>query len=197
MILCYLDTSEKNISIEEQRQIVTNYTNQHSNISIDIFFNDADISSLIQSLTTQDNLIISANIVCYGKTLRDIKNNIETLINKHCSIISVVEDYILTSDTNANIFIRGLEYAINIRNSLSSIVTKKALNDKKANGFVLGRTSRNKKRILDDKADEIMLRKIRGENNLQIAKALGVAPTTLYAFYKLHPKMKTVVIGDK
>ncbi len=66
MILCYLDTSSKNISIERQQEIVSAYAAKHENI--EIFFKDNDISALINALTAQKNTILLANVVCLGKS---------------------------------------------------------------------------------------------------------------------------------
>ncbi len=195
MILCYLDASEKNISIEQQQGIVSDYVAEHDNI--ELFFRDENISALIKSLTAQDNTVLLANVVCLGKTLKEVRDNIDKLTEKRCTLVLVSEGLVISPNHNAEAVIQGLNYALNIRNSLSSVMTKKALNAKKADGFALGRKCRNKKRVLDDKTDEIILRKIKGETNLQIATALGVTPTTLYAFYRQHPEIKKRVIGGK
>lgn len=172
MILCYLDTSEKNISIDVQQKIVVDYATKYKNI--EIFIKDSDISFLIKSLTENKNTILLANVVCLGKTLKEIRNNIDKLVKKQCTIVLISENRTISPKKNAKNVIQGLDYALDMRNSLSSIITKKALAEKKAQGFTLGRKSRNRKRILDDKQDEIILRKLKGETNLQIAQALEV-----------------------
>ncbi len=194
MILCYLDTSEKNISIDVQQKIVVDYATKYKNI--EIFIKDSDISFLIKSLTENKNTILLANVVCLGKTLKEIRNNIDKLVKKQCTIVLVSENRTISPKKNAKNVIQGLDYALDMRNSLSSIITKKALAEKKAQGFTLGRKSRNRKRILDDKQDEIILRKLKGETNLQIAQALEVTPTTLYSFYRQHPEIKKLFTGE-
>lgn len=194
MILCYLDTSEKNISIDVQQKIVVDYATKYKNI--EIFIKDSDISFLIKSLTENKNTILLANVVCLGKTLKEIRDNIDKLVKKQCTIVLVSENRTISPKKNAKNVIQGLDYALDMRNSLSSIITKKALAEKKAQGFTLGRKSRNRKRILDDKQDEIILRKLKGETNLQIAQALEVTPTTLYSFYRQHPEIKKLFTGE-
>ena len=194
MILCYLDTSEKNISIDVQQKIVVDYATKYKNI--EIFIKDSDISFLIKSLTENKNTILLANVVCLGKKLKEIRNNIDKLVKKQCTIVLVSENRTISPKKNAKNVIQGLDYALDMRNSLSSIITKKALAEKKAQGFTLGRKSRNRKRILDDKQDEIILRKLKGETNLQIAQALEVTPTTLYSFYRQHPEIKKLFTGE-
>lgn len=194
MILCYLDTSEKNISIDVQQKIVVDYATKYKNI--EIFIKDSDISFLIKSLTENKNTILLANVVCLGKTLKEIRNNIDKLVKKQCTIVLISENRTISPKKNAKNVIQGLDYALDMRNSLSSIITKKVLAEKKAQGFTLGRKSRNRKRILDDKQDEIILRKLKGETNLQIAQALEVTPTTLYSFYRQHPEIKKLFTGE-
>lgn len=194
MILCYLDTSEKNISIDVQQKIVVDYATKYKNI--EIFIKDSDISFLIKSLTENKNTILLANVVCLGKTLKEIRDNIDKLVKKQCTIVLVSENRTISPKKNAKNVIQGVDYALDMRNSLSSIITKKALAEKKAQGFTLGRKSRNRKRILDDKQDEIILRKLKGETNLQIAQALEVTPTTLYSFYRQHPEIKKLFTGE-
>lgn len=194
MILCYLDTSEKNISIDVQQKIVVDYATKYKNI--EIFIKDSDISFLIKSLTENKNTILLANVVCLGKTLKEIRDNIDKLVKKQCTIVLVSENRTISPKKNAKNVIQGLDYALDMRNSLLSIITKKALAEKKAQGFTLGRKSRNRKRILDDKQDEIILRKLKGETNLQIAQALEVTPTTLYSFYRQHPEIKKLFTGE-
>ena len=194
MILCYLDTSEKNISIDVQQKIVVDYATKYKNI--EIFIKDSDISFLIKSLTENKNTILLANVVCLGKTLKEIRDNIDKLVKKQCTIVLVSENRTISPKKNAKNVIQGLDYALDMRNSLSSIITKKALAEKKAQGFTLGRKSRNRKRILDDKQDENILRKLKGETNLQIAQALEVTPTTLYSFYRQHPEIKKLFTGE-
>ena len=180
MILGYLDSNKKNIDVESQRQQILSYTSETGS-EVDMFVQESEIKALRLSLKTNDHTVIFANIVALGASLFQIK---ESLL-------------ILAQSKNLAEILSGLELAIDIRNSLSSIVTKKALADKKASGFSLGRKSRNKKRRLDDKSDEIIMRKLRGESNLEIARALGVAPTTLYGFYRQHPELKTRFAGGE
>ena len=182
------------IAADVQQKIVVDYATKYKNI--EIFIKDSDISFLIKSLTENKNTILLANVVCLGKTLKEIRDNIDKLVKKQCTIVLVSENRTISPKKNAKNVIQGLDYALDMRNSLSSIITKKALAEKKAQGFTLGRKSRNRKRILDDKQDEIILRKLKGETNLQIAQALEVTPTTLYSFYRQHPEIKKLFTGE-
>ncbi|MBP3687100.1 MAG: hypothetical protein J6J35_01895 [Alphaproteobacteria bacterium] len=195
MILGYLDSNKKNIDVESQRQQILSYTSETGS-EVDMFVQESEIKALRLSLKTNDHTVIFANIVALGASLFQIKESLLILAQLNLTVVLVKEGYVWRSKNLAEI-LSGLELAIDIRNSLSSIVTKKALADKKASGFSLGRKSRNKKRRLDDKSDEIIMRKLRGESNLEIARALGVAPTTLYGFYRQHPELKTRFAGGE
>lgn len=195
MILGYLDSNKKNIDVESQRQQILSYASETGS-EVDMFVQESEIKALRLSLKTNDHTVIFANIVALGASLFQIKESLLILAQLNLTVVLVKERYVWRSKNLAEI-LSGLELAIDIRNSLSSIVTKKALADKKASGFSLGRKSRNKKRVLDDKSDEIIMRKQRGESNLGIARALGVAPTTLYGFYRQHPELKTRFAGGE
>lgn len=190
MILCYLDTNEKNISLAKQRQTVEDYIAQHPDAVIDIFIKNQDISTLSQSLTSKENTVIVANIVCFGASLREIRDNIACLTNNRSTIISVAENFVIYPDKTADCFIKGLDYAIAIRKSLSSIVTKKALAERKAAGVVLGRRTPNRTRVFDNKEEYIKRELAKGVTKVQIAKDLGVSQGYLYAFLKAHPELK-------
>lgn len=195
MILGYLDSNKKNIDVESQRQQILSYASETGS-EVDMFVQESEIKALRLSLKTNDHTVIFANIVALGASLFQIKESLLILAQLNLTVVLVKEGYVWGAKNLAEI-LSGLELAIDIRNSLSSIVTKKALADKKASGFSLGRKSRNKKRRLDDKSDEIIMRKQRGESNLGIARALGVAPTTLYGFYRQHPELKTRFAGGE
>ena len=188
MILGYLDENAKNIDANAQRQQIIQYATDN-NLAIDMFVQEADIHTLNTRLETHNHTLIIANIVALGTSLPLIKENMTLLAELNLTIISVREGFVWKPEKLKTIP-AALELVINIRNSLSSIVTRCALADKKAQGVTLGRKTRNKKRTLDGMQDEIILRKLKGETNLQIAQALGVTSTTLYSFYRKYPEMK-------
>lgn len=194
MILGYLDSNEKNIDVENQRQQILHYASENG-LLIDMFVQESEIKALQSSLKTNNHTVVFANIVALGTSLLQIKESILMLSHLNLTVVLAKECYVWQPDDLRTIP-AGLELSINIRNSLSSIVTKKALGNKKAQGFTLGRKTRNKRRALDGKQEEIISRKLNGESNLKIAQALGVTPTTLYAFYREHPEIKARIRGE-
>lgn len=193
MILGYLDNNEKNIDVEKQRQQILHYASENG-LTIDMFVQESGINALQSSLKTNNHTVIFANIVALGTSLLQIKESISMLFQLNLTIILVKEGYMWQPDDLRTIPAQ-LELVVNIRNSLSSIVTKRALDNKKASDISLGRISHNKKRMLDGKQGEIISRRMNGETNLQIAKALEVTPTTLYSFYRQHPEIKKLFAG--
>ena len=194
MILGYLDSNEKNIDVENQRQQILHYASENG-LTVDMFVQESEIKALQSSLKTNNHTVIFANIVALGTSLLQIKESILMLAQQNLTVVLVKEGYVWQPDDLKTIP-TGLELVINIRNSLSSIVTKRALDDKRAQGVTLGRKTRNKKRTLDGKEEEIISRKLNGESNLKIAQALGVTPTTLYVFYREHPEVKKSIMGE-
>lgn len=194
MILGYLDSNEKNIDVENQRQQILHYASENG-LTVDMFVQESEIKALQSSLKTNNHTVIFANIVALGTSLLQIKESVLMLAQQNLTVVLVKEGYVWQPDDLKTIP-TGLELVINIRNSLSSIVTKRALDDKRAQGVTLGRKTRNKKRTLDGKEEEIISRKLNGESNLKIAQALGVTPTTLYVFYREHPEVRRSIMGE-
>lgn len=188
MILGYLDRNGKNLDVETQRQQIIRYA-EDNNLKIDIFVQETDICTLHTRLGTYNHILIIANIVALGISLPTIRENIAMFAEMNLTIVSVKEGFIWQSEDLTAIQ-QGLEVAINIRNSLSSIVTRRALAECKSQGMKLGRKARNKKRVFDGREEEIRKKLAKGVTKVQIAKDFGVAQGTLYAFLKSHPELK-------
>ena len=88
---------------------------------------------------------------------------------------------------------KALDLIINIRSSLTSIVTCKALSERKSRGIRLGRKTPNKQHVFDGKEEEIREKLAKGVSKTQIAKDLGVSYGYFFTFLKSHPELK----GDK
>lgn len=188
MILGYLDKKEKNIDVENQRQQLVRYASDN-HLTIDMFIQNEDICALKESLETTNHTIIIANIVALGTSLPQIKESITLLAALNLTLISVQEGYVWTAQDLKSIPI-GLDLIISIRNSLSSIVTRKALSERKSQGVKLGRKTPNKKRLFDGREEEIKQKLALGLTKKQIAKDLGVSLGYLFNFLKYHPELK-------
>ena len=79
MIVWYVDNSSKNITADEQRDILKQYA-QDNSYSIDVFLTDPDIKNIRDNVSTKNNTLIIANIACLGSKLAIVVENIEFLI---------------------------------------------------------------------------------------------------------------------
>ncbi len=194
MILAYLDKNEKNIDVEDQRRQIVRYASDNS-LTIDMFVQDMDVCALKKSLETANHTVIIANIVALGASLPKIKVSLSLLAEKNLTLFSVQEGFVWKSQ-DLNAISAGLDLIISIRSSLSSIVTKKALSERKSRGVKLGRKTPNKKRCFDGKEEEIKQKLAQGITKTQIAKDLGVSLGYLFSIIKLHPELKPEAKGD-
>lgn len=188
MILGYLDNNEKNIDVERQRRQILDYASENG-LVVDMFLQESKIESLKSSTKTDNHTLIVANVVALGTSLLQIKGSLSVLADLNLTVISVKEGYIWEPKDLEQIS-AGLGLVIAIRSSLSSIVTRGALAERKAQGVQLGRKTPNKKRVFDGKEEEIRQKLADGVTKVQIAKDFGVAQVTLYAFLRQHPELK-------
>lgn len=195
MILGYLDKNEKNISVTEQRQQVVQYASEN-NLIIDMFVKETSVCDVVSQVSTANHTIVFANSVALGTSLLQIKENIQLLATAGIKIISAKENLCFEIENIENI-LKGFDYAIAIRTSLSSIVTCKALAERKASGVILGRRTPNRTHAFDNKEEYIKQQLSKGVTKVQIAKDLGVSQGYLYAFLRAHPEVRPEFKGAK
>ena len=196
MILGYLDTNTKNIDVESQRQQILQYT-AANNLAVDMFVQESSVCAVASNLElTENHTGIIANIVALGTSLQQIKENLSLLGEANLTLISVKEGYIWKPE-ELHSMPKALDLVINIRSSLTSIVTCKALSERKSRGIRLGRKTPNKQHVFDGKEEEIKQKLADGVTKVQIAKDFGVAQVTLYAFLKQHPELKPQNVRGK
>lgn len=196
MILGYLDINTKNIDVESQRQQILQYT-AANNLAVDMFVQESSVCAVASNLElTENHTVIIANIVALGTSLQQIKENLSLLGEANLTLISVKEGYIWKPE-ELHSMPKALDLVINIRSSLTSIVTCKALSERKAQGVRLGRKTPNKQHVFDGKEEEIKQKLADGVTKVQIAKDFGVAQVTLYAFLKQHPELKPQNVRGK
>ena len=198
MIIGYLDASDRNISADEQRDIVTQYALSNAS-TIDVFFNEKNIQDITNSVNSQNNTIIISNIVCLGNKLSLIVKNIETLTSKGFTLVSIKENLKFDNSKQTAQLLQGIKLSIDIRNSMVSTITTKALSNRKSNGHILGRQegSKNKTHLCDNKYTEIKSSISNGLTKTDIAKSIGVSIATLYNFLREHPELKISEIGGR
>ena len=191
MIIGYLDNNQRNISTDEQRDIVNQYACNNA-YNIDIFLNDTDIKNIKDNINSKENTLIMANIACLGSKLVTIVENIELLVSNRFELISVKEDLKFDSSDETTQLLNGIKLSIDIRNSMVSTITKKALGDKRAKGYKLGRDFglKNKRYCWDGKEEEIKNKLLSGVSKLQTADEVGISIASLYNYLKLNPELK-------
>jgi len=191
LILGYLDCSQRNISADMQRDIINQYARENL-CDVDVFLNDQNIKNIKDNINSKENTLIMANIACLGSKLAAIVENIEFLVSNGFELISVKEDLKFDYSNETNQLLNGIKLSIDIRNSMVSTITKKALNDKRAKGYKLGRDFglKNKRYCWDGKEEEIKNKLLSGVSKLQTADEVGISIASLYNYLKLNPELK-------
>lgn len=191
MIVGYINSNKKNVDVVTQRQVISDYA-KINGLIIDAFYTYDNVSQLAESFQTGGHTILFANIVSLGETLAQVKDNLRILLAKGLKIISIKENLFLIPNENVEILLKGLEYAVEIMKSMTSVVAKQALANKKEQGYRLGRKigSINKKFIWSGKEDEIKRKLLAGVTRKQVAKDTGMSIFSLYNYINQTPELK-------
>ena len=197
MIIGYLDNSHKNISIESQRDIINQYARDNA-CPIDIFLTEPDIKNIKNNINSKEHTIIVANIACLGNKLAIITENIEAMVFDGFTLVTIKENLKFEPSEETEQLIKGIKLSIDIRNSMVSVITRKALDDKRAQGFKLGRDFgfKNKRYCWNGKEEEIKNKLLSGVSRLRTAKEVGISIVSLYNYLKLNPELKNMTSGD-
>ena len=199
VIIGYLDNNQRNIAKEAQQEIV-NQCAYMNNCSVDMFLNKEDIKNILGDLNSKSaTTLIVANITSLGNKLTKVVENIEFLISHGLSLISAKENLRFDSSAETAQLLNGIKLSIDIRNSMVSTITKKALDDKKAKGYKLGRDFglKNKKYIWEGKEADIKNKLLSGMTRQQTADEVGISIVSLYNYLKLNPELKNMTNGGQ
>ena len=198
MFIGYFDESKRNIAMDDQKSIVSSYINERK-INLDIVLSSSDFSSIFENINTPKHTIIVPNIACLGNKLEDINDNFKKLIPLKLELISIKENLHLKSDENLLAMIEGINLAIKIRSSMTSTITRQALNKKREQGYKLGRDFGFKKKryIWEGKEEEIKNKLMSGMSRLRTAKEVGISITSLYNYLKINPELKNITNGGQ
>ena len=198
MIIGYLDHSHKNISIESQRDIINQYARDNA-CPIDIFLTEPDIKNIKKNINSKEHTIIVANIACLGNKLAIITENIESMVFDRFTLVTIKENLKFEPSGETEQLIKGIKLSIDIRNSMVSVITRKTLDDKRAQGFKLGRDFgfKNKRYCWNGKEEEIKNKLLSGMSRLRTAKEVGISIVSLYNYLKLNPELKNMTSGDQ
>ena len=198
MIIGYLDSSQRNISIDAQRYIINQYI-QDNAYAIDTFLTAPDIQNIKNDITSKENTIVIANIACLGSKLSTIVENIESLIWEESTLITIKENLKFEDTEETKQLLNGIKLSMELRNSMISVVTKKALDIKRAQGFKLGRDFgyKHKRYCWEGKEEEIKNKLLQGMTNKKIAEELGISYTSFYTYLRLNPELKQITRRGK
>ena len=196
MIVGYINSNKKNVDAAAQRQAISDYA-QANGLIIDTFYTSDNVSQLAECLQTGGHDVLFANIVSVGGTLLQVKDNLRFLLAKSLKIISIKENMILESGKDAEMLLQGLEQAAEIMSSMISVSSKRALADKKEQGYKLGRKTgyRNQKYIWSGKEDEIKQKLLAGMTRRQVAQDTGMSIFSLYNYINQTPELKKALWG--
>ena len=191
MIVGYINSNKKNVDAAAQRQAISDYA-QANGLIIDTFYTSDNVSQLAECLQTGGHDVLFANIVSVGGTLAQIKDNLRFLLAKSLKIVSIKENMILESGKDAEMLLQGLEQAAEIMSSMISVSSKRALADKKEQGYKLGRKTgyRNQKYIWSGKEAEIKQKLLAGMTRRQVAQDTGMSIFSLYNYINQTPELK-------
>src|SRR5574344_1607442 len=198
MFIGYFDETKRNITVEDQKSIVDSYINEHK-INLDIVLSSSDFDSIFENINTPKHTIIVSNITCLGNKLERINANFKKLLPLKLELISVKENLHLRSDENLSAMIEGINLAIKIRSSMTSTITRQALNKKREQGYKLGRDFgfKNKRYIWEGKEEEIKNKLMSGMSRLRTAKEVGISIVSLYNYLKINPELKNITNGGQ
>ena len=196
MIVGCINDNKKNVDAETQRKVISDYA-LANDLIIDVFYNYDNVSQVTESFQTNGHIVRFANIVSIGENLAQVKDNLRLLLSKNLKIISIKENMILESGKDAEMLLQGLEQAAEIMSSMISVSSKRALADKKEQGYKLGRKTgyRNQKYIWSGKEDEIKQKLLAGVPRTQVAKQTGMSIFSLYNYINQTPELKQALWG--
>lgn len=183
MNIGYLRT-DQSTDMNQRQKIVDGYAAVRK-YKIDIFYSAESVDILkSQPLAFGDTLFVY-DIACLGNKLKLIKDNIVWFTERGVSIFSAKEDYVFRPDTATKQLLDGVELALDMRKSMVSALTSKALDKVKRSGKKLGqKKGRRIRHLLDGKEDKIRSLLRQKISKAEIARQMGVSYLTLFNFVK-------------
>ena len=185
MTIVYIDKYNKYINMLEQKNILLAFLNAKKINDIQLIEQE-NIFSNFCALKNAKKLIV-ASLLCLSDNVTDLKKTLVNLFENKIALISLKEEISLSSQDEMKNFISGFETALILKNQQSSLKIKNSLQQKKENGFKIGRAvgSKNKKKSLCEQNHERILKMLEnGESVSSIAAKIGVSIRTLFNYKK-------------
>jgi len=147
MIYAYIRVSTDNQSVENQRFEILKFADRRKRpidhwieetISTKKKLEERELSSILNKLTSEDELIIS-EISRLGRNLMEIMRILHDCMEKEVKVFTVKEGYELGNNISSKVLAFAFSLSAEIERSLISQRTKEALARKKSEGMKLGR----------------------------------------------------------
>lgn len=201
MITAYIRVSTTKQHIENQKEEIAKFAKEKGltiqkwkteTVSGTTNRNDRCLGSLIRKMQRDDILIVS-EISRLSRTMLEIMAIFNACAERGIRFYSIKEGYQLDSTMNSKIIGFAFSLAAEIERNLISSRTREALAHRKASGMKLGRPNEfcPKKKILEDRNDEIRQKIQSGQSLSSIARQYHVARNTLYDFLKTNNLHRT------
>ena len=186
MTIVYINKYNEYINALEQKNILLAFLSAKQ-ISNTQFIEKENIFADICSLKKAKKIIV-ASLLCLSNNVTDLKNTLINLFEHKIALVALKENISLLSQEDMKNFISGFETALILKTKHSSFKIKNSLQQKKENGFKIGRAAgaKNKKKSICEQNHELILKMIEnGESVSSIANQIGVSIRTLF-YYKKH-----------
>ena len=197
MIYAYYRVSTSRQDYESQKTGVIQYCAQH-NLNIDREFLDDGISGMVAAknrnlgkllkILQPGDTIITSELSRLGRSTVDVINTCNQIAQKQANCYMIKQAMQIDQTIMGKLMIAIFSAFAEMERDLIAQRTKEAFAGKRALGHKLGRPfgCKNKKHILDGKADIILNLKKAGTSNRQIAKKLKVCPSTINSFFECY-----------
>lgn len=197
MIYAYYRVSTSRQDYESQKTGVIQYCAQH-NLNIDREFLDDGISGMVMAknrnlgkllkILQPGDTIITSELSRLGRSTVDVINTCNQIAQKQANCYMIKQAMQIDQTIMGKLMIAIFSAFAEMERDLIAQRTKEAFARKRALGHKLGRPfgCKNKKHILDGKADIILNLKKAGTSNRQIAKKLKVYPSTINSFFECY-----------
>ena len=147
--------------------------------------------SLLKRLNSNDTLVVE-NILSLGQNVNEIVTALNSISGYGINLCLAQENTSFKSDKLPEIA-NALLLAFKIHQSLISLRSKSALQERKAKGVKLGRPyGANPKLKLDDYRDDIRQMRLSGISIKKISEKYHVCPATIYNLMHKYPELFTV-----
>ncbi|MBQ8250760.1 MAG: master DNA invertase Mpi family serine-type recombinase [Alphaproteobacteria bacterium] len=194
MIYGYLRVSTDKQSIKNQEFEIKNFC-KNEQIEISLWIKETISGTLdveqrklgrILKILKKGDILICSEISRLGRNLFQIMSILHICMQKGVQVWTIKDHYRLGSDIQSKVLAFAFSLSAEIERTLISQRTKEALARLKSSGKRLGRPtgSKNKKYILDGKAEIIQQMISNGLPKNQIAKKLSVSTKSIYNHLK-------------